>query len=104
MRITRGKTATFERKKIESNFSFTSQKSEQQQQQQQQHQQQQHVLELCEATAKRIIAFHLCESQDWKRKPFDSIPSPQQQVTVNPQQTMLDAKQFDRTKCLSTGK
>ena len=62
MRIKSGKTATFERKKIESNFSFTSQKSEQQQQQQQQ--QQQHVLVLCEATANRIIALHLCESQD----------------------------------------
>ena len=88
MRITSGKTATFERKKIESNFSFTSQKSEQQQQQQQQ---QQHVLVLCEATANRIIALHLCESQDWKRKPFDLIPSSEQQVTVNPQSSTQDA-------------
>jgi len=82
MRIKSGKTETFEREKIESNFSFTSQKSEQQQQQQ-------HVLVLCEATANRIIAFHICESQDWKRKPFDLIPSPEQQVTVNPYHTML---------------
>ncbi len=86
MRIKSGKTVTFEREKIESNFSFTSQKSEQQHHQQQQ---QQHALVLCEATANRIIASHLCESQEWKRKPFDLIPSPEQQVTVNPHHTML---------------